>query len=88
MSPKQMFDNMRKSYHCQNQKPSSQYLLRRSDLIKNMRLICNKLNFCSESFYLSVYYLDSILYNYPSDLKVELVAISCIIISSKLRLTQ
>ena len=84
---------MKKSILLPKKKLSAQYLLRRPDLIKNISIISNKLNFATQSFYLAIHYLDIILSNTIVDLKIELIALCCIILAGilimkKLNLTR
>jgi hypothetical protein len=80
-----MFETM-KSYHSVRQRICPKFLHKRQDLIKNMKVICRKFRFRDQSFYLGVHYLDIILSNNTIEVKIELVALCCLILAGKLRI--
>jgi hypothetical protein len=65
------------------QKINSHYLVKREELIRNIRIIFNKLKFRNQTFYLSILYMDLILTS-THDTKMELISFACLILAGKI----
>ena len=63
---------------------SSEYLLSRSSLFSLIRKISNKLGFKSQTFFLSIYYLDILFSkNKKIDCNYKILGLACLLLSSK-----
>ncbi len=87
LSPKEIFNSMIKNiYDFSPNKSSSnmKYLNIRSKLIKLISQISSKLCFKSQTYFLSIYYLDIIFTkNKKIDLKYNIIALTCLLLSAK-----
>ena len=65
-------------------KASSFYLQRRATTLSSLRRLTKKLGFTNKAYYQAMLYMDNILANNPTFiLKVDLAAISCLLLAGK-----
>lgn len=77
-----MFEKMITTYKPIKHKINSHYLFKREELIRNIRVIFNKLKFRNQTFYLSILFMDLILTS-THDTKMELISYACLILAGK-----
>ena len=64
-------------------KPKNNYLAKRETIIKFINYLVHKLKFRSQTFYLTTYITDLIMMRKEDEMRVELVAICSLILTSK-----
>ena len=76
-----IYDNfLKKSYHF----ISSDYLISRSSLFSLIRKISNRLGFKSQTYFLSIYYLDILFCkNKKIDCNYKILGLACLLLSAK-----
>ena len=89
LSPKEVFNSMQKNIYDFSQNSislNSKYLDLRSKLLHLLRQISAKMCFKSQTYFLSIYYLDILLTNCKNkkiDLNYNLIGLACLLLSAK-----
>lgn len=79
-SPLFFLEKMKAASSLTKLKTSTSYMNKREELIRNLRVLFNKLKFRNQTFYLAVLMMDLILCNHQ-ETKLELVSVVCLILA-------
>ena len=84
-NPSLIYNNLENSFDNRtiNVNNSSNYLLKRAGIIKNLRSINKKLNFKDHTFFLALHYLDHVMLNFETQIRSELIGLCSIILAGK-----